>query len=135
MPAFRICLVALLFCVTVARPDELRTLSGKTIKGTVTAVTDKGVTLKTETGDVTTPLSEILALDLRPVVGVPADKEYAEVRLVDGSALRCAGIALKGKDAELKLLNGQTIKIGLDKVVAYLNSANKAEIRMSGSRC
>src|SRR4051812_27869121 len=99
MPLFRTCL-ALLFCacaVTSARPDELRTLSGKVIKGTVTAVSDKAVTLKTETGDVATPLSDILALDLRPVAGVPAGTEFAEVRLVDGSTLRCASVALKGK--------------------------------------
>jgi hypothetical protein len=131
MPAFRTCL-ALLFCACLtatAWSDELRTLSGKTIKGTVTAVSDKAVTLKTETGDVATPLSDILALDLRPVTGVPAGTEFAEVRLVDGSTLRCADVALKGKEAELKLLNGQTVKVGLDKVVTYLLGAHKAEFR------
>lgn len=129
MPVFRTSL-ALLFCATaLAQADELRTLSGKTIKGTITAVTDKAVTLKTETGDVTTPLADILALDLHEVKGVPAGTEYAEVRLVDQSVLRCAKVSVKGKQAELKLLTGQDVKVDLDKVVTFLQDAHKTEVR------
>jgi hypothetical protein len=129
MPVLRISLVLLFCATTLASADELRTVSGKTVKGTVTAITDKDVTLQTDTGPVTTPLAEILALDLRPVRALDDKTTFSEVRLLDGTLLRCTSLALKAKTAEMTLLSGQQFNVPLDRLVTYLKDAQDNDLR------
>jgi hypothetical protein len=111
------------------RADEVRTLSNKTITGTVVEVTDKEVAVKTEGGMVVkTPLDDVLALDLRPVKGVPEGTKYTDVRLLDNTLLHCSKVAFKGKQVELTLLSGQQVRVPLDYLVSVLKDAQDPQI-------
>jgi hypothetical protein len=112
------------------RADEVRTLSNKTVTGTVVAVTDKEIAVKTEGGTlVKTPLEEVLALDLRQVRGVPAGTKYSDVRLFDNTLLHCSKVVFKGKQVELTLLSGQQVKVALDHLMSVLHDAQDAQIQ------
>src|SRR5436190_7550016 len=91
MPYLRT-LLALLLLAPLAAADELRTLGGKTHSGTVTNITEKEITLKTADAEVTVPLAEVLALDLRAVKGVPTGVPYSDVKLLDDTVLHCSKV-------------------------------------------
>src|SRR5258708_7499878 len=95
-------LVLFLLLASLTLADELRTLGGKTVTGSVTAVADKEITLKTDAGPVATPLNQVLALNLQDIKGISADK-YIDVRLLDDNVLHCTKIDFKGKDVVLTL--------------------------------
>jgi len=128
MPILRT-LVVVVILGSVAAADELRTLDTKTISGTVTSIDDKGVTLKTADGPVTTALENVLALDLRPVKGLAAGADWTEVRLVDDSVLQCKEISLKGKTVEVTLLGGQKLQLPQTHILAILRTAQDAALR------
>src|SRR5437868_866897 len=69
--------------------DELRTLAGKTISGSLTTITDKDVVIETKDGPIATPLAQVLALDLLPVKGIAAGSKYSDVHLIDDTVLHC----------------------------------------------
>src|SRR5437762_637504 len=70
-----------------------------------------------------------LALDLRPVKGVPAGTKYSDVRLLDETVLHCDKVAFRGKNAELTLLSGQQVKVPIDSVVWVLHDAGNEPVR------
>jgi hypothetical protein len=112
------------------RADEVRTLGNKTISGTVIDVNDKEVAVRTDAGMVVkTPLNEVLALDLRPVKGVPAGTKYSDVRLLDETLLHCSKVGFRGKNAELTLLSGQQVKVPIDSVVWVRHDAGNETVR------
>jgi hypothetical protein len=133
MPARRIlAAVTVLFLgITFLRAeDEVRTLDNKTITGTIIEVTDTEVAVRTSGGMVVkTPLNMVLALDLRPVKGVPAGTRYSDVRLLDDTVLHCSKVAFKGKNAELTLLSGQQVRIPIDSLVSVLHDAQSEQMR------
>ena len=90
--------------------DEVHTLGGKTITGTLQSITDSEVTLKADTGSVTTPVAQVLAVDLRPVKGPAPAAKYLDVRLLDDSLLHCRSATFQGNDVELTLLSGRNSK-------------------------
>lgn len=113
----------LLFCVvvlgaaTILRADELRTLGGKGVSGATTLVNDKEIVLTTAAGPVSTPLSQALALDLRPIKGAAAGVKYTDVRLLDDTLLHCSAVNFKGKTVELTLTSGIKLELGLEFLV------------------
>jgi hypothetical protein len=117
----------LAFVVTPwALADELRTLGGNTVRGVVTRITETEIILKTDAGDVATPLPQVLALDLKPVK-VLDFVNYTDLRLVDDTVLHCKAVAVKGKDVEATLPSDLVLKLPLATVVALQNDAgNKA---------
>jgi hypothetical protein len=124
---FRIAAPLVLLLSTAALADDLRTLAGKTITGTVTAVNDKEIALKTETGTVSTPLTQVLAVDLRMPKAIPADK-YTDVRLLDDTVLHCTKIAFKGKEATLTLSSGTAIQLPMHFLVSMVQDAQDPEV-------
>jgi hypothetical protein len=111
---------------------ELRLLGGKSIKGTVTAITEKDITIQTEAGAVVTPMSQVLALDLQAVKGMPAEK-YTDVRLLDDTVLHCSGVSFKGKDIELALPSGTKLKLPLSYVISVVKDAQDKELQKKWS--
>src|SRR5262245_19598832 len=75
--------------VQTTRADELKTLTGKTVSGGLEKITDREITLKTDAGAVTTPLVQVLDIQLRPGKTAPAAEKYIEIALIDESILRC----------------------------------------------
>src|SRR5439155_6659652 len=113
MPVFRT-LAAFFLCATLASAAELRTLSGKTLKGELVSVNDKEIALRTEAGVVVTPVADVLLLDLQQeITGPPPGSRYALVRLLDDTLVRCSKVTLQGNQVELALLSGQTAKVPL----------------------
>src|SRR5262245_11167691 len=100
MPVRRI-LLALLVCGAPCRAAELRTLKGETVTGDLVSINDKEVVLAKGSERVTTPLAQVLQLDLS-APGKPPAGPYTDVELTDGSLLHCHAFAIKGKEVELK---------------------------------
>jgi hypothetical protein len=128
MPTFRT-LVVLLILATLARADDLRTLSGTTVSGTLSGISDSEITLKTAGGPVATPLAQALLLELRPTRPLPSDASYFDVRLLDDTSLRCEKVRYAGADVELTLLSGTTLRLPLGYVVSVLKNAQDAGLR------
>jgi hypothetical protein len=129
MPVLRT-LLALLACASLAWADpELRTLDGKTIKGTVVGITATEIVQQGEGGQVKTPLAQVLALDLHPVSKTPPDTPHTLLRLLDDSLLRCGQVTFKGNQVELTLLSGQTAKVPLSAVSWILREAQDQALR------
>lgn len=103
--------------------DELKTLSGKSIVGTLAELNAAEITLKTEAGPVKTPLSQVLALEIRPQKGMPAGAKFTDVRLIDDAVLHCQSIQFKGKDVELTLLSGAKLTMPLSFVDSFVRDA------------
>jgi hypothetical protein len=129
MPVFRT-LLALLLCASLAWADaELRTLDGKSIKGTLVRIDDTEIIMQGEGGQVKTPLAQVLAIDLRPLVRTPPEWPHTLVKLVDDSQLRCRQVTFKGNQAEMTLQSGQTARVPLAAVSWMLKGAEDQPIR------
>ncbi|MCI0739781.1 MAG: NPCBM/NEW2 domain-containing protein [Gemmataceae bacterium] len=119
----------LLVSAVLASADELRTLGGKQISGTLTSITDTEVILKTADGEVKTPLSQILALDVRKAKDIAPDAKVSAVRLLDDTVLQCQSVKFLGNDVALSLYSGVTLKLPLQNVVWILHDAQDAAIK------
>ncbi len=125
----KLALASLFFLLaSAARADELRTISGKTVAGTVTRITDTEIVLKTDAGDVATPLSQVLVVDLKPVKGIDLVK-YTDLRLIDDTLLHCRSVAIKGKDVEATLPSGLVLKLPTASVATLQNDAGNKELK------
>jgi hypothetical protein len=118
----------LLLIPSLAGADELRTVGGKTVSGTVTRITDRDIVVKTDTGNVSTPLSQVLAVDLRTASGIALAK-YVDLRLLDDTLLHCKSVAVKGKEVEAVLPSGLTLKVPLASVVSLHDDAGNKELK------
>src|SRR4051812_38900616 len=99
MSPFRLLSLLLLFAAaSITGAEELKTLSGKNVSGTLKSIDADTITLATDAGPVETPLSQALLLDLRPARAVPSDAKYSEVHLLDDSSLLAKNIAYTAKD-------------------------------------
>lgn len=119
-------LTLMLLLPLFAAADQLRTLEGKVITGKTTSVNETHVILKTDAGEVSTPMAQVLFLDLRPAKGVPIGSKYTDVRLLDDTILHCQDLAFLGKEVELTLLSGAKFKLPLSYVTWYLRNAQDA---------
>jgi hypothetical protein len=115
-------LVMLLVCAPLSA-DELRTLDGKSIKGALVDLTDTSIVLKTDEGEVSRPLSQVLALDLRDGKTSVPDAKHIALRLLDDTTLLCKHVEFKGKDVQAHLFSGLTLKLPLSVVVSMLRDA------------
>jgi hypothetical protein len=115
----------LLFLSASTRADDLKTIAGKSINGTLEKITDTTVTLK----GVDTPLAQVLDLTLRPGKTVPTAGKYIEVQLHDESILRCTKVAFGSKEATLELTSGASVKVPVSAFVAYLRDAQDEGLR------
>ena len=130
MPVLR-SLSAVLVCASLlpaAEPVKLRTLTGQTIEGDLVAVNDKEVVVRGKDGPVTTPLAQVLDLDLQ-ANAMPAEARYSDVELTDGSLLHCTQFVLRGKQVELKLAGSAEVKLPLAAVSYLLHDAQDAKVR------
>lgn len=106
---------------------ELTTLAGKKITGDIASISSQAVVLRTASGDVRTPTPDVLYLDPGGAVAAPA--KYWEVELTDGSLLRCAAVAVKGRRIELTLAGGVAAAVPLDAVAWMCRDAHDPAIR------
>lgn len=129
MPAIRSLLV-LLCCTSFCLADhQLQTLSNKTVKGRVVAITDQEVKMIDSDGkEVVTPLSQVIAIDLRPVGDLPADAKYSIIQLFE-SRLYCNKVEFKGNQLEIGLLSGQTVSLPLGHVISLLHEGQNKTMR------
>ena len=74
--------VILLFLLLVAVPagaDEIKTIAGKSVKGTLEKITANSIVLKEAGTSIDTPLPQVLDLTLRAGRSLPAGK-YIEIQ-------------------------------------------------------
>src|SRR5438034_1358138 len=128
MIRFRAALVLVLLSSAHGWADELKTIAGKTVSGTLDKITANEVVLKSGATPLSTPLAQVLDLTLRPGRATPGEK-YIEVQLADESVLRCAKIILGAKEAQFQLTSGATIKVPAAAVLTVLRDAQDDKLR------
>lgn len=129
MPKRLLALALLVLPVGMLAADELRTLGGKSLSGSLISLSDGGLVLDTKDGPVSTPMAQVLALDLAPAGPVPAGVKYSDVRLIDDSIVHCREIRFEGKDAHLTLLTGTQLKLPLAAIASLARNAEDAAVR------
>jgi hypothetical protein len=122
-------LIALLVCVSSLPAADLRTLSGKTVSGSIVALNDKEIQIRTQKEVVTTSLTQVLALDLQTVRPVVSTVRRTEVRLTDDSLLNCNDLTFKGNQVTLKLLGGQEIAVPMASIATVFRDAQDPQLR------
>lgn len=110
---------------------ELTTLKGQKLSGDLVSIDDKAVVIKTASGEVSTPVPEILKLTLPPPAAATMPEKYYDVELIDGTVLHCSKVMLKGKTIELTVLPDWKITVPMKSVFYILteaqNPANRKE--------
>ncbi len=109
--------------------DELRTLTGKGVSGTLTDIDEKTVVIETKDGPVTTPLAQVLALDLLSVKGLAPGAKYDDVHLIDDTVLHCQEVRFEGNAAFLTLTSGSTLKLPIASLTSFVRGAENAPLR------
>jgi hypothetical protein len=121
--------LALLLCASAGWGADLRTLKDEVVKGDLVSITDKEIVLDQGGKKVATPVDQVLKLEFAPAGRLPPDTKFADVELTDGTLLHCSEYGIKGKDVEVKLLAGQTVKVPLAAVGNILNDAQVEKYR------
>src|SRR5207247_361979 len=106
MPVRHVLFVMFVFS-SVSLAVDLRPLNGKPVSGELVSFNTKEIVLKTASGPVTTSLSQVLQLDLEPLLGPGKDAKYQDVELTDGTLLHCGQFAIKSNQVEQALLSPQ----------------------------
>jgi len=118
MNAHRLAILAFL-CLEIVLPAqaaEVRKLDGTALSGEITAISAKELQLRTGEKTQTIPLQEVMGIDWN-IAARPAPREpYLRVKLTDGTMVYCLAFGLSGKDVDLVLLNGQTVKTKIDQL-------------------
>src|SRR5262249_11003508 len=109
--SMRVCrtLLALVLIASFGRSAELQTLKGEKMTGEVVSISDKEVVFDKGTEKVTVPILQVLHIDYNPPGKLPANSEYSDVELTDGTLFHCSKVTLKGKNVEVTLLSGQEL--------------------------
>jgi hypothetical protein len=117
-------------CVTVfGHAGELTTLDGKKLTGDILAINGEELTFKTPTGQEKFLVTTVNNVTVGPAPKSPAPGlKFATVELTDGSVLRCETFTVDGKDVELKLLAGRTLRVPLTTLFTALKDAGNAKI-------
>jgi hypothetical protein len=119
----------LLVSLGLLSADELRTLTAKNLTGTLTTIADGKVILDTPDGPVTTPLAQVLAIDLQPAKGIPSGAQFTDVRLIDDTVLHCQEIRFEGESVSLKLLSGTALKLPVASIHWLVRGAEDGALR------
>jgi NPCBM/NEW2 domain len=122
-------LLGILLLSAPAWADELKTLSGKSLSGTLEKITDSAITLKAGGKSAETPLAQVLELTLRPGKSVPSANRYIEVQLLDESILYCTKVTFGAKDVQLELTSGAVVKAPLTALVTVLRDAQDENVK------
>jgi hypothetical protein len=131
MPFLRACIVFLLGAA-VGMGAEVRTLAGMTLTGDIVKLSEKEVVVKTAEGEVATPITQVLTIDLGPANNLlPANAKYRDVELMDGTVLHCGDVQFKGKEVKLTTVAGQEVKAPLAALRYYIGDAHDAKIMQS----
>ena len=109
--------------------DDLRTLGGKIVSGELTAISASDITITTTDGPAVTPLSQVLALDIRKARAIPPGTKFTLVQLLDDSLLHCQAVMFRGNEAELTLLSGAQVKLPISSLTWMLKDADNSELR------
>jgi hypothetical protein len=123
MKPFVAAVLAVVLGWAILAADELRTLDGKSVKGELVDLTDTSIVLKTDEGEVSRPLAEVLALDLREGKPAALETKHVALRLLDDTTLLCKHVEFKGKDVQAHLFSGLTLKLPLNVVVSMRHDA------------
>jgi hypothetical protein len=122
--------LALVLWTVPAWADELKTLTGKNVTGTLEKITDGEIVLKTAAGtSAATPLSQVLDVSLRPGRNPPFTDKFIEVQLFDDSILRCTRVTLGAKELQMELTSGATVKAPMSAFVSMLRDAHDADLK------
>lgn len=119
-------LLAFLLACAPLQADDLKTLSGKGVSGTLQKISDTEIILQPG-GSV--PLPQVLDLVLRPGKTLPDVPRYLEVRLTDDSLLRCTKVTFGPKEGKLELTSGATITVPLTAFHTVLRDAQEQNLR------
>lgn len=118
----------ILLTTSVALTDELKTLAGKSVTGTVTKVNVGEIVMKTDAGEVTTPLPQVLGLELL-APGTGGLVNSIDLRLIDDTVLHCKSVTIRGKDVEATLSTDLVLRIPTASVVQLQRDANNKELK------
>ncbi len=130
-------IISFLALMVLAAPswaDELKTLAGKTVTGTLSKISGSEIVLTTDAGPVSTPLAQALDLRLRDGKTYPEAPSYLEVQLLDDSLLRCTKVTYGAKEAQLELTSGAAVKVPISALISVLRDAHDAEIKKQWDR-
>ncbi len=123
-------LIVFFACISVGYADfEVRLLGGDSLKGQLESLDDKIVTIQTETGPVSSPLAQVLSIDINPVQDIPKDAKYDIVKLFDNSVFYCSQVKFQGKEIELTLISGLTLRAPIDSLVSWLREGHNEGLR------
>lgn len=109
--------------------DELRTLTGKNVTGVLASIDDTQVIVKSDAGPVVTPLSQVLAVNIRPSRPIDPGTKYSDIRLIDDTILHCTKTAFLGQDVELTLLSGAVVKLPQSFIVSLVRDAQNSNLK------
>lgn len=99
--------LAVVLLAPAAGADDVTTTAGKKVSGKLVGVDAQGITFSSGEVKVPIPARDIVLVDFgNKPVAPPKDATYSEVELTDGSTLRVAKYALKGKKLATELLPG-----------------------------
>lgn len=129
MTRYSLSIVALFCLLAPGWADDLKTLSGKTLNGTLEKITDSSIAMKSGGATVDTAVAQVLDVTLRPARGVPAAASYIEVVLLDDSILRCNKVSLTSKEIQLELTTGVSVKAPIGAVLTILRDAHDKNIK------
>jgi hypothetical protein len=120
--------VFLVLAAGLVAADEVKTLSGKNVVGTLVTVSPSEVVVETKDGPVKTPLAQVLAVTIAgPEKAAPS--KYSAIRLLDDSVLYCKDVKLQGTGVEATLTSGATLKLPISGVVWLLHGAEDSNLR------
>ncbi len=129
MPTCRT-LLALFVCASLGLGGELQTFSGKILNGDLVSLSEKEVVFKAGTGQVTTPVSDILQVEFQREGTLAGGLKYTDIELMDGTLLHCTKYAVKGKDLEVTLAGSDLkAKVPLATISSLLNDAQDPAVR------
>lgn len=112
----------------IAKADELKLLSSEERSGSLLRLNQQSLTFKTDEGEQTYPLAQVLWVDLQaaPKPISPATT-FHRLTLVDGSQLIGREIKLQGKVAQVKGMDDQIHLVPLTQVAHVLWEAQDAD--------
>jgi hypothetical protein len=120
--------------------DRVLLTNGDELSGTIAALSDKALQLKTVAGTTPVDVSRLTALIFNPSLRAkqPVGKLSAWVGLRDGSRLYVSKLVIKSGQAELKLTTDVLIRVPLDEIVAIQPVGSKvvylSELTATGYR-
>jgi hypothetical protein len=126
MIRLRIAAPLLLFIVAAsAGADDLKTLAGKTVTGSLQSISDTVIVV----GTTKTLVSQALEINFFAARPMPTADKYIEVQLADDSLVYCTKITFGAKESELVLTTGATAKVPTAAILTMVRDAQDSKVR------